>query len=68
MKKFLYLLSFCLLLSCAKKIFSEKWTKKEAPKEFRARFETTEGNFDIYAKRSWSPQGVDRLYNLIKHN
>ncbi|PWG06774.1 peptidylprolyl isomerase [Polaribacter aquimarinus] len=67
MKKIFYCLSLCLLMSCAKKIFSEKWTKKEAPEEFRARFETTKGNFDIYAKRSWSPKGVDRLYNLIKH-
>lgn len=68
MKKIIYFLSLCLVMSCAKKIFSEKWTKKEAPEEFRARFETTKGNFDIYAKRSWSPKGVDRLYALIKHN
>ena len=67
MKKVIYLLMICLLASCAKKIFSERWTKKEAPEEFRARFETSEGNFDIYAKRSWSPKGVDRLYALIKY-
>ena len=67
MKKVVFLLMFCLLASCAKKIFSEKWTNKQAPEEFRARFETTKGNFDIYAKRSWSPNGVDRLYALIKY-
>ena len=37
-----------------------------APERFKARFETTQGNFDIIAKREWSPQGVDRLYQLIK--
>ena len=68
MKKLFYLLILFVFFSCAKKIFSEKWTKQLAPEEFRARFETTQGNFDIYAKRSWSPNGVDRLYTLIKHN
>ena len=68
MKKIIYLLVISLFISCAKKVFSEKWTKKIAPEEFRARFETTQGNFDIYAKRSWSPKGVDRLHSLIKHN
>ena len=68
MKKVFYLLVLCVFFSCAKKIFSKKWTKQTAPDEFKARFETTAGNFDIYAKRSWSPNGVDRLYSLIKHN
>ena len=68
MKKVIFFLTLCLLSSCAKKVFSERWTKKIAPKEFRARFETTQGNFDIYAKRSWSPNGVDRLHSLIKNN
>jgi len=67
MKKVCYLIFLCLLMSCAKKLFSEKWTRETAPSEFKARFETTQGNFDIYAKRSWSPKGVDRLYSLLKH-
>ena len=46
--------------------FKEKWTKKEAPTTFKARFETTKGNFDIVANREWSPIAVDRLYQLIK--
>lgn len=67
--KLVILAGIILFASCtSKKIFSEKWTQKTAPEEFRARFETTEGNFDIYAKRSWSPNGVDRLYSLIKYN
>jgi len=66
MKKITLLCFTLLLLSCSKKIFNEKWTKEQAPKYFKARFETTQGNFDIEAKREWSPQGVDRLYQLIK--
>lgn len=58
----------CISFSCSKKLFNEKWLKQEAPKEFKARFETTQGNFDIVAKREWSPKGVDRLYQLIKNN
>lgn len=57
-----------LLSSCASKKFKERWLKKEAPTTFKARFETTQGTFDIEAVREWSPKGVDRLYQLIKNN
>ena len=68
MKRVLLLLLVVMLLgACSKKVFKEKWLKQEAPEYFKARFETTEGNFDIEAKREWSPQGVDRLYQLIKN-
>lgn len=65
MKRILFLLIVILFCSCASKKFNEKWLRKEAPKTFKARFETTKGNFDIIADRAWSPQGVDRLYQLI---
>ncbi len=67
MKKIIYLLTILFLISCNSKTFDEKWTQEKAPEYFKARFETTQGNFDIEAKREWSPQGVDRLYQLIKH-
>ena len=51
--------------SCGNKIIKDKWLKKEAPAVFKARFETTKGNFDIEAHREWSPMAVDRLYQLI---
>ena len=57
-----------LILSCSPKTFKDKWTKEKAPTTFKARFETTQGNFDIIAVRSMSPHGVDRLYQLIKHD
>ncbi|MBV1887797.1 MAG: peptidylprolyl isomerase [Urechidicola sp.] len=53
--------------SCASKQFKEKWTKEQAPKTFKARFETTQGSFEIVSIRQLSPKGVDRLYQLIKH-
>ena len=39
---------------------------EKAPDEFRARFKTTKGDFVVRAKREWSPNGVDRFYNLIR--
>jgi len=36
-----------------------------APDTFQAVFVTTKGEFTIEAYRNWSPQGVDRLYQLI---
>ena len=65
MKRIFLFFLICVVYGCSPKLFKEKWTKKEAPTEFKARFETTQGNFDILAKREWSPQGVDRLYQLI---
>jgi peptidyl-prolyl cis-trans isomerase A (cyclophilin A) len=52
---------------CSPKTFKSKWAKESAPPQFAARFETTDGIFEIEAHREWSPKGVDRLYQLIKH-
>jgi peptidyl-prolyl cis-trans isomerase A (cyclophilin A) len=38
----------------------------KAPDTFQAVFLTTKGEITIEAYRNWSPQGVDRLYQLIK--
>ena len=67
MKKIIGLIILISFVSCSPKLFKEKWTEEEAPAYFKARFETTQGNFDIEAKRAWSPEGVDRLYQLIKN-
>jgi cyclophilin family peptidyl-prolyl cis-trans isomerase len=68
MRKVMYAVIVVLLCNCSPKLFKEKWTNIQAPKTFTARFETTQGNFDIEAKREWSPNGVDRLYQLITKN
>ncbi len=54
------------MVACTPKPFHKKWLDAQAPEYFKARFETTEGNFDIEARREWSPKAVDRLYALIK--
>ncbi len=39
----------------------------QAPATFRARFTTSKGEFIVEAHRQWSPQGVDRFYNLVRN-
>ena len=40
--------------------------KLKAPEIFKIRVQTTKGTLIIEAYRSWSPEGVDRLYQLVK--
>ena len=68
MKKIVFVVCVFLVSACASKKFDEKWLNIEAPATFKARFETTKGNFDIVAIRSLSPKGVDRLYQMITKN
>lgn len=37
-----------------------------APATYRARFETSAGNFVIEVHRDWAPRGADRFYELVK--
>jgi len=39
-----------------------------APPIFRARFETSVGEFVLELHRDWAPLGVDRFYNLAKNS
>ncbi len=39
---------------------------QQAPKQFRVRFTTSEGDFVVEAHRAWAPLGVDRFYNLVR--
>jgi len=38
----------------------------QAPDSFRARFETSAGDFVIAVHRRWAPRGADRFYNLTR--
>jgi peptidyl-prolyl cis-trans isomerase A (cyclophilin A) len=38
----------------------------KAPDAFKAKFTTTKGDFVIQVHRDWSPNGADRVYNLVK--
>ena len=40
--------------------------KKQAPAEYRVRFTTTKGEFDVKVTRDWSPSGADRFYALVQ--
>jgi peptidyl-prolyl cis-trans isomerase A (cyclophilin A) len=42
-----------------------KLTEK-APETFKAQFDTTKGKFTIEVTRSFSPNGADRFYNLVR--
>jgi homoserine O-acetyltransferase len=39
--------------------------KNHAPERYLARFETTEGAFEIEVRRTLAPRGADRLYQLV---
>ena len=54
-----------LIITSCKTSFNLKWTKEEAPQYFTAKFETSEGDFEIESRKEWSPQAVNRLYQLI---
>ena len=58
---------FILITACQGNTFNPKWIKDKAPEEFTIRFETTKGQFDVRVHKAWSPQAVDRLYQLVKH-
>jgi len=40
---------------------------RRAPDNFRVRLETTKGLILIDVHRAWTPNGVDRFYNLVAH-
>ncbi len=40
--------------------------KKQAPAAFKVLLKTTRGNILLELKREWSPNGVDRFYNLVQ--
>jgi peptidyl-prolyl cis-trans isomerase A (cyclophilin A) len=40
---------------------------EKAPTVFKAKFETTKGDFVVEVHRDWAPHGADRFYNLVKH-
>jgi peptidyl-prolyl cis-trans isomerase A (cyclophilin A) len=40
--------------------------KDRAPDTFKAKFETTKGDFILEVHRDWSPNGADRFYALVR--
>ena len=63
--RFLLLLSLSPFLLFSQSIPDTTILNITAPDTFYAAFKTTKGEFTIEAVREWSPEGVDRLYQLI---
>jgi peptidyl-prolyl cis-trans isomerase A (cyclophilin A) len=38
----------------------------QAPASYRAKFQTSKGDFVVEVQRAWAPNGADRFYNLVK--
>ena len=49
------------------KLLSPETFSEKAPESYKAAFSTTKGDFVIEVTRSWSPNGADRFYNLVKN-
>jgi peptidyl-prolyl cis-trans isomerase A (cyclophilin A) len=49
------------------KLLNPAQMNEKAPETFRAKFTTSKGDFVIEVTRSWSPNGADRFYNLVKN-
>jgi peptidyl-prolyl cis-trans isomerase A (cyclophilin A) len=40
---------------------------EQAPPDYKAKFDTSKGSFEIQVHRDWAPAGADRFYNLVKN-
>jgi len=49
------------------KLLNPAQLNERSPETFRAKFATSKGDFIIEVMRSWSPNGADRFYNLVKN-
>ena len=62
----LFLFTSLFLTNCSNtKHVTDIFTLK-APEQFKAKFLTTKGEFEVTAERNLSPLAVDRFYQLIK--
>jgi peptidyl-prolyl cis-trans isomerase A (cyclophilin A) len=51
-----------LLTACQKK----EEPKIVVPEVFRVKFQTSQGDFVVEARRAWAPHGVDRFHELVR--
>lgn len=49
-----------------KPLFNPSLAAEQAPANFTIKLETTKGDVLIDVTRAWSPNGADRIYNLVK--
>ena len=53
---------FFVLAACKKPA-----PKVVVPEVFRVKFETSQGDFVVEARRDWAPHGVDRFHELVRN-
>jgi peptidyl-prolyl cis-trans isomerase A (cyclophilin A) len=56
------LIAALLLTACQKK----EQPKVVVPEVFRVKFQTSQGDFVVEARRAWAPRGVDRFHELLR--
>jgi len=60
----------CGLVAILATISVSQWScssaPKQAPAEFKVKFETSKGDFTVEVLRDWSPLGADRFHQLIQ--
>jgi len=66
--KYIILAFLLFTISCSHPSFQSSWTTTKSPDQFKIIFETTKGSFVIEAHRDWSPNAVDRLFQLVKNH
>jgi peptidyl-prolyl cis-trans isomerase A (cyclophilin A) len=54
-------------VAAPEKLMKPEALTAKAPDVFKAKFETTAGNFVVEVHRDWAPNGADRFYNLVKN-
>src|SRR5947207_12684363 len=54
-------------LNKAAKLRTPAQLNEKAPDTYKAKFETTKGDFVVEVHRDWAPLGADRFYNLVKN-
>ena len=64
-RRFLLALT-ALTLVAAPQPTAAQVTDEQAPRTFRARFETSQGPFVIEVQREWAPIAADRFYTLVR--
>jgi peptidyl-prolyl cis-trans isomerase A (cyclophilin A) len=55
-------IAMLLLAACQKK----EEPKVVVPEVFRVKFQTSQGDFVVEARRAWAPHGVDRFHELLR--
>lgn len=51
----------------ANKLLNPAALNEKAPDTFKAKFETSKGDFEVTVHRDWDAPGADRFFNLVKN-